>query len=273
MAALEEVYKAIWESVQRGNAVCVATVIATAGSTPRESGAKMVIWEDGRSLGSVGGGQLELRVMEAAKEVFRSGRPALLHFALKDEKAGDPGICGGDADVFLELAGGKRHLVVIGGGHVGRTLSRMAVLAGFRVTVMDNRDLDGGLFPDEVELVRVEDYARLPLERVGRTSCVAVMTPAHVADREALRQLVGLPLAYLGMIGSRRKVAATFKRLRDDGVTEESLKRVHAPIGLSIGAETPEEIAISILAEIVQVLKGRVRETGAGPQTPRKEPV
>ena len=273
MATLQEVYKAICESLQRGDAVCVATVIATAGSTPRESGAKMVIWENGRSLGSVGGGQLELRVMEAAKEVFRSGRPALLHFALKDEGAGDPGICGGDADVFLELAGGKLHLVVIGGGHVGQALSRMAALAGFRVTVMDDRDLDSDLFPDEVELMQVEDYGRLPLERVGRTSCVAVMTPEHAADREALRQLVDLPLAYLGMIGSRRKVAATFQHLRDDSVTEESLSRVHAPIGLDIGADTPEEIAISILAEIVQVLKGRVRETVAGPQTPRKESV
>jgi len=263
MAALEEVYEAIHESLQRGESVCVATVIATAGSTPRESGAKMVVWEDDRTLGTVGGGQLELRVKEAAKEVFRSGRPVTLHFSLKDEKAGDPGICGGDADVFLEFAGGKPRLVVLGGGHVGQALSRMADAAGFRVTVLDDRDLDGSLFPETVERVWVEDYGRLPLERFSPSTCVAIMTPQHAGDRDVLRQLVDVPLAYLGMIGSRRKVKVTFQHLRDSGVAEESLNRVHAPIGLNIGAETPEEIAISILAEIVQLLKGRGAEEQA----------
>lgn len=257
MAALEDVYRAIHESLERGESVCIATVIATAGSTPRESGAKMVIWENGRTLGTVGGGQLEIQVREAAKEVFRSGRPVTLHFSLKDDEAGDPGICGGDTDVFLELAGTRPRLVVIGGGHVGQALSRLADAAGFRVTVLDDRDLDGGLFPDVVELVRVEDYGRMPLERFGPNTCVAIMTPQHAGDREVLGQLLEVPLAYLGMIGSRRKVKVTFQHLRDSGVPEESLNRVHAPIGLDIGAETPEEIAISILAEIVQVLKGR----------------
>ncbi len=220
----------------------------------------MVIWEDGRALGTIGGGQLEVRVMEAAKEVFRSGRPVMLHFSLRDVEAGDPGICGGDTDVFLELAGGRPRLVVIGGGHVGQALSRMADSAGFRVTVMDERALDEELFPEGVELVRIDDYGQLPLERFNRTTCVAIMTPQHAADRKVLRQLVDVPLAYLGMIGSRRKVKVTFQHLRDDGVTEESLSRVHAPIGLNIGAQTPEEIAISILAEVVQVLKGRGAE-------------
>ena len=251
MTNLADIYEAIHKSLQRGESVCVATVIDVRGSTPRDSGAKMVIWRDGRSLGSVGGGPLELKALETAAEVFKTGQPARVQFSLKGE--GDAGICGGDAEVFVELVASKPRLVIIGGGHVGRALSQMAALLDFRVVVMDTRELDRAMFPDAAQIVRVESYARLPMEHFDAWTLAAIMTPAHEGDRDALGQLLDLPLAYLGMIGSRRKVAATFQHFRDRGVSEEALGRVHAPIGLDIGAETPAEIAVSILAEMVQI--------------------
>lgn len=246
----EDLYRSIYESVQRGESVCIATVIGAKGSTPRNMGAKMAIWEDGRTMGSVGGGELERRVLAAAQEVFATGQPMRLEFSLRD--SGDAGICGGDAEVFLELVAAKPRLVIIGGGHVGNALSRLGALLDFRVIVMDTRELDPALFPPSVQLVRLESYEAIPKEWFDAHTCAVIMTPNHMGDREALAQLVNMPLAYLGMIGSRRKVQVTFQTLRECGVSEEALARVHAPIGLDIGAETPMEIAVSIAAEIIQ---------------------
>lgn len=259
MVTVEELYKAIYESVRDGESVCVATVVNVQGSTPRESGAKMVIWPDGRTMGTVGGGQLEARVLEMTREVFETGNPRMLHFRLRSEEAGDAGICGGDADVFVEPITSKPRLVIIGGGHVGTALAHAAALAGFGVTVMDTRALDGAQFPAGVSLVRLEGWDCLPREWFNEQTYVAIMTPQHSGDREALRQLLDLPVAYLGMIGSRRKVAVTFEALREEGASDEALSRVHAPIGLGIGAETPAEIAISIVAELIRVRKGPAR--------------
>lgn len=246
----EDIYRAIYESVQKGESVCVATVVGAKGSTPRNMGAKMVIWEDGRTMGSVGGGELERRVLAAAQQVFATGQPVRLEFSLRNE--GDAGICGGEAEVFLETVFTKPRLVIIGGGHVGRALCHLAVMLDFRVVVMDTRELDRSLFPDSAELVRLESYERIPREWFDARTYAVIMTPNHVGDREALVQLVDVPLAYLGMIGSRRKVEQTFGYLREQGVSEEALARVHAPIGLDIAAETPMEIAVSIAAEIIQ---------------------
>lgn len=247
---MEELYKAIYESIQKGESVCVATVVGAKGSTPRNMGAKMVIWEDGRTLGSVGGGELERRVLVAAQEVLAKGQPMRLEFSLRNP--GDAGICGGEAEVFLELVGAKPRLVIIGGGHVGNALSRLAALLDFRVVVMDTRELDRSLFPETVELVQLESYERIPKEWFDAQTYAVIMTPNHMGDREALAQLVDMPLAYLGMIGSRRKVQQTFQSLREQGVSDEALEKVHAPIGLDISAETPMEIAVSIAAEIIQ---------------------
>jgi xanthine dehydrogenase accessory factor len=251
MTNLADIYAAIHESLQRGESICVATVIGADGSTPRSVGAKMLMWNNGRTLGSVGGGQLELKVLETAEQVFKSGQPVRLHFSLKTRD--DPGICGGEAEVFVELVTSEPRLVIIGGGHVGRALGQVASLLDFRVVVMDSRELDGAFFPETVEMVRLESYSNLPPEYFDAQTCVAIMTPEHAGDREALAGLLDIPLKYLGMIGSQRKVQLTFQHFRERGVPEEHLDRVHAPIGLDIGSETPMEIAVSILAEIIQV--------------------
>jgi len=259
MAALDETYEVIHNALQKGEPVCVATVISALGSTPRESGAKMVIWRDGRTYGTVGGGELEARVTEAAREVFHSAQPAKLKFSLRNPNEGDVGICGGDVEVFLELAASRPRLVILGGGHVGRALSYVADFVGFRVVILDNRDLPKELFPKAVEVVK-RDYDNLPGAYFDDTTSVVIVTAKHAADETVLRQLVGKPLAYLGMIGSRRKVAAIYQHLRDEGVGENLLSRVHAPIGLKIGAQTPEEIAVSVVAELIQVRSGTLEE-------------
>lgn len=265
VASCADIYIAIHGALQKGESVCVATVIGAAGSTPRSAGAKMIIWRDGRTLGSVGGGSLELRVQETAAEVFKTGQPQRLQFALKTPD--DLGICGGEAEVFVELAASSPRLVIIGGGHVGRALSQMASLLDFRVVVMDDRQLDAALFPGSVELVHLESYARLPLEHFDAQTFAVIMTPNHTGDRDALGLLLDVPLAYLGMIGSRRKVELTFQHFRQQGAEEDVLNRVRAPIGLRIGAETPMEIAVSVLAEMIQIRNSASRGEDAG--TPR----
>jgi len=259
MAALDEIYEVIHNALQKGEQVCVATIISASGSTPRESGTKMIIWRDGRTYGTVGGGELEAKVTEAAQEVFHSAQPARMEFSLRDPNEGDVGICGGDVEVFLELAASRPRLVILGGGHVGRALSHMAEFVGFRVVILDNRDLPLELFPKAVEVVK-RGYDNLPADYFDDSTCVVIVTAKHLADEVVLRQLANRPLAYLGMIGSKRKVAAIFQHLRDEGVGEEFLSRVHAPIGLSIGAQTPEEIAVSIIAEMIQVRSGAWEE-------------
>lgn len=261
MVTLDEIYEAIHAALQQGEKVCVATIISASGSTPRESGAKMVIWRDGRTLGTVGGGQLEAKVMEAAQEVFHSRQPMKMKFSLRNPNEGDVGICGGDAEVFLELVASRPRLVILGGGHVGRALSHVADFVGFRVVVLDSRDLPRELFLETVEVVK-RKYDDLPPEYFDEDTCVVIATPKHSADEIVLRQLVNRPLAYLGMIGSKRKVALVFQHLRDEGVGEDSLSRVHAPVGLNIGAQTPEEIAISIMAEIIQTRKAAAERPG-----------
>lgn len=254
-----DIHEEIVRLLRDGRAGVVCTVIDVGGSTPRSAGAKMVVRSDGSILGSVGGGAIEADTIRQALSMMSGGAPCLLEFRLDEE---NELACGGEMRVYLEPIAPGPTLVIIGGGHVGLALSRVAGDAGFRVTVVDDR----------ADIVDEKRFPRAERRLVGGTglldgdlmidasSIVVVATRGHVHDEEWVRRLLPLGPRYLGMIGSANKVESTFRRLAGEGFSEAELGSVHAPVGLDIGAETPEEIAVSIVAEIIAVLRG-VRDT------------
>ncbi len=243
--------------VKHGQPVTMCTIVRAEGSTPREIGARMLVTAEGVVGGTIGGGALELHVVE----VCRSGEldaPKVLDIEL-DELAMS---CGGAVSVFIEPLGVGPRLILFGAGHVAQALAAMAGQAGFAVAVVDDRAdyLTAERFPYATEFVPSLDSGDWTRLQPGPRDYCVVVTREHSTDLAVLRDLVGRKQAYLGMIGSRRKVAEIFGALEREGVAPRELEKVHAPIGLQIGARTPAEIAVSILAQIIAVRRGREPE-------------
>jgi len=244
---------AIQEALAHGEPVALCTVVQAEGSTPRGPGAKMLVRADGTTLGSVGGGAVEADVTRQALEILRGGASRLADYTLRDE--GDPGICGGQVTVFIDALAPAPTLLIVGAGHVGQMVAQMGRLQGYRVVVCDDRAEYAN--PETLPAADRILVGPLPdvLADVPITSdtCAVIVTRGHKDDEAALGYLLDKGAGYLGMIGSTRKVQTVFEHLRAAGATEEQLARVHAPIGLRIGAQTPAEIALCILAEILLV--------------------
>ncbi len=240
--------------------IALATVVAATGSTPRGMTARLLVLPDGTTRGTIGGGKFESLVIADAKKLLDGrGLPFTRRYDFVPEGPSAFGaVCGGTATVLLEIVEKSPRLLVVGAGHCGRALARAAAFSGWEVTVADERpeQLDPAAFPEGVTLLRVkEDYSDLPAP--GPEDSVAIVSRGHVTDGLAFRRLRGVPVSYLGMMGSNAKRKALFGELRAEGWTEEELARTRSPIGLDIGAETPEEIAIAIVAEVVKVRRGR----------------
>ena len=237
----------------------MVTIVRARGSTPQRAGARMLVFPDGRTLGTIGGGCYEHDAFWKAREALASGRPALLHYELNDDVAQENGlICGGQMDIHVDPLEPTPHLYVVGAGHVGWQLARLASEAGFRVHVVDDREkfASADRFPAAEEVIVRPIPEWLQEAALPPTAYVAIVTRGHTHDLEALRALAVRDLRYLGLIGSRAKVRRLSDALRAEGVPAECLARVHAPIGLDIGAVTPAEIAISILAQLIAVRRG-----------------
>jgi xanthine dehydrogenase accessory factor len=264
-----EVFSAVAEALERGEPAALITIVSTTGSTPQRVGAKMLVFGDGRSVGTIGGGCYENDAFWKAREAIGHRRPQIVRYELSDDFAQETGlICGGQMEVYIEPIEPSPELYVVGAGHVGFHLARLAQDVGFRVHVVDDREkfANRERFPDAAEVVADD----IP-EWLGRTSLpahayVVIVTRGHTNDLEALRALAPRELRYLGLIGSRAKVARIYDALTADGTAADHLKRVHAPIGLDIGAVTPQEIAVSILAELIAVKHGKA---GSREEQPR----
>lgn len=246
------------EAVDNNETVVLVTVVEARGSTPREAGAKMLIFQDGRTFGTVGGGAIEKRVMEGAHKLFKEGGTRLIHCKLKEDLNMK---CGGEVSVYLEKISGARRLVIFGGGHIGQALYTLSPLLGMTPVIVDERPE----FCNPTRFPRAELLPLPPKDAVGRLNLdsrdhVVIVTHRHENDLESLRLVVGLPVGYLGMIGSRKKVAGTIETLRSEGTADEHLRRVRAPIGLNLGGRTPGEIAVAIAAEIIALSRGRKRD-------------
>jgi len=256
---MNTIYEAIAEAVRQREAVALATIVQTSGSTPRQVGTRMLIRPDGTSIGTIGGGALEAAIIKAAQEALDEGKSRLVHYGLRaNKREEDLGVCGGDLDVFIDVIAPQLTLLLLGAGHVAVPLAELAHLLGFRTVVFDDRAeyANQDRFPQAAEVLVEEIEAGLSALDITPNTWVVIATRSHESDAAALRAIVESPAPYIGLMGSRRKVSLIFKALREEGVGEERLARVYAPVGLDLGAETPEEIALSIMAEIIMVRQG-----------------
>src|SRR5947209_1054853 len=255
-----EVFAAVADALERGEPAALVTIVATTGSTPQRVGAKMLVFGDGRIVGTIGGGCYENDAFGKAREAILTRKPQLVHYELDDDFAQETGlICGGQMDVYIEPIEPSPELYIIGAGHVGFHLARVAQEVGFTVHVVDDREkfANAERFPTAAEIVVEDIPAWVARANLPPHAYVVIVTRGHTNDLEALRALAPRDLRYLGLIGSRAKVARIYDALVEDRMPPERLQRVHAPIGLDIGAVTPQEIAVSILAELIAVKHGK----------------
>jgi len=255
-----EVFAAVNDALEKGEPAALVTIVSTKGSTPQRIGAKMLVYADGRTVGTIGGGCYENDAFGKAREAIESRKPQLVHYELDDDFAQETGlICGGQMDVYIEPIEPSAELYVVGAGHVGLHLARLAHEVGFRVHVIDDREkfANAGRFPNATEIVVDDIPSWLTRANLPAHAYAVIVTRGHTNDLDALRALAPRDLRYLGLIGSRAKVARIYDALAEEGMTPGRLERVHAPIGLDIGAVTPQEIAVSILAELIAVKHGK----------------
>jgi xanthine dehydrogenase accessory factor len=258
----EDVYRAVVRAIDAGQRAALVTIVSTSGSTPQRVGAKMLVYEDGRTAGTIGGGCYENDASGKAREAIRLQHPQLVRYSLNDELAAESGlICGGQMEVYIEPILPIPDLYLLGAGHVSVEVARIAQLTGFRVHVVDDREkfANANRFPGaEVVVDDIAGWVKGATLPAG--AFVVVVTRGHRNDFDAMRELVGRQTRYLGLIGSRAKVVRIFEALESEGADPARLAAVHAPIGLDIGAVTPAEIAVSIVAELIAVRSGRIAE-------------
>ncbi|MGB5169765.1 MAG: XdhC/CoxI family protein [Acidimicrobiia bacterium] len=242
------------DAVGRARPVVVATIVDTARSVPRHAGAKMLVYGDGSTSGTVGGGQVEALICADALTALEEGTTRLKKYTLEDPERGDPGICGGTMTISLEPYMPPHTVLVIGCGHVGRAVVDLAHWLGYRTVATDDRAelITEEAMPNaEVRLGGSVEEA-LAAEPVSENTSIVVVTRSHDMDVEIVPLLLATPARYIGVMGSTRRWAATRERLIESGVAAREIDRIHVPIGLNIGAETVEEIAVSIMSEVIE---------------------
>ena len=249
----QQILSELLAAIEGGDPVALATIVDTEGSVPRHAGTKMVVRADGSMLGTVGGGKVEVAVQADALEALRLRRASTHRYVLQDPEGGDPGVCGGIMTVYLEPYMTPHTVYVIGAGHVGRAVVDLAHWLGYRTVVVDDRS----------ELVSEEAMPNADVRFVGTVgdaieahpvtdqTSIVVVTRSHELDTSITPLLVDTPAPYIGVMGSKRRWEVTTDALRSGGLSEDSLLRIHNPIGIDIGAESVEEIAVSILSEVI----------------------
>jgi xanthine dehydrogenase accessory factor len=251
-----DIYDEIVRLRRLGQKCAVATIVQVNGSIPSYESAKLLVREDGSMIGTVGGGCVEAEVWTAAREVIETDKPRHLNFSLGEDAAYDNGlICGGQLDVFVEPVLPVPHAFIFGAGHISKSLSKVATLAGFASVVIDNRDTFANRerFPDAAEVHAAEYEDVFPKLAINETSYIIIVTRGHRDDMRVLQLAIATPARYIAMIGSKRKVLNVIRELEKQGIARAAFERIHAPMGLDIGAISPEEIAISVAAEMIAV--------------------
>jgi xanthine dehydrogenase accessory factor len=231
------------------------TIIRSSGSTPRHIGTHMIVYPSGSISGSIGGGELESRVIIAAKQAMKDGQSKTIQYRYFDPSKSDVGVCGGEVEVFLEVIIPEPRLIIIGAGHVGKAVSNLGHFLGFKVTVSDDRKgfCNPASFPEADEFIEAK-MSELPTKiQFTSSSYVILTTRGTNVDVAGLPKILEQPFAYLGIIGSKQRWKRTKRGLIDNKIQKKLIQRIHSPIGLEINAETPEEIAVSIMAEIIMI--------------------
>lgn len=247
-----QIYEEVLRLKRLGRISAIATIVECRGSSPQKQGAKMLVRDDGSTMGTLGGGCLEADVVEAARMTMKDGNPMTLPFELTEHEGGL--VCGGTVLVYVEPVLLEPHLVVLGAGHVGKTLSKLARFTDFRVTVVDDRVefANRENIPDATDIVVNEFTRAFEQVPIDEDTYVVVATRGHNHDLDAVKAALMTKAKYIGLLGSRRKKALLFKALADAGFQREDIGRVVIPVGLPIGSVTPEEIAVSIMAQIIE---------------------
>ena len=246
-------------AVERRDPVVLATVVDSHRSVPRRAGSKMLVYGDGRTSGTIGGGEMESRVVAESRAALSDGRSRRLNYSLLDPTSGDPGVCGGEVELYLEPYMPTSTIFVVGIGHVGRAVVELATWLGYRVVAWDDRTDVAGSAEAIAGLADGSDVTvltgaigdALAGDVVDAHTRIVMVTRNVALDVELLPSLLATPAPYIGLMGSERRWATTRKQLVDLGLTAADLDRVRAPIGIEISAETPAEIAVSILAEVI----------------------
>jgi len=237
-----------------GQKCALATIVQVRGSIPSFESAKLLVREDGSMIGTIGGGCVEAEVWNAAREVIASEKPKHMSFSLGQDAAYDNGlICGGQLDVFVECITPQPAAIIFGGGHISKSLCKVLHLAGFRVSIADNRETYANRerFPEAADVYPEEYEDTYPKLNINESTFIVIVTRGHRDDMRVLRWAVTTPARYISMIGSKRKVIGVIHELEKEGVPREAFEKVFAPMGLDIGAISPEEIAISVGAEMI----------------------
>lgn len=253
-----DIFAAISAAQAAGQPLALATIIRASGSVPRHTGSRMLIWSDGHTLGTIGGGAVEARVVQEGLAALIDGQTRITAYTLSDLAAGDAGLCGGTLELFIEPLFSAPVLLVIGCGHVGKALAELGRWLGYRVILSDDRPE----FCNPAHIPNMAGYVVCPPDAVPqqvtitRQTCIAAVTRGLPVDVHLIPALLATDAAYIGLIGSRRRWSLTIKALAEQGVNRDQLARLHAPIGLELQAETPQEIALSIMAEITMIRRG-----------------
>jgi xanthine dehydrogenase accessory factor len=258
-----DIYEEIVALRQQGRRGAVATIVNVRGSVPSFETAKMLVRDDGSIIGTVGGGCVEADVWQAAREVMESEKPRTLAFNLNQNPKYDTGlVCGGTLDIFIEPVLPVAKLYIFGAGHVAQSLYKVAQIAGFDISIIDDRDsyANRERFPQAREVIAEDFEEAMARLTPNETSYIVIVTRGHRDDMRVLRWAVQTSARYVGMIGSKRKTITISRELVKEGIPEQMFERVHAPVGLDIGAITPEEIAIAITAELIAARRRVERE-------------
>jgi xanthine dehydrogenase accessory factor len=251
-----DIYEELVRLRRLGQKCALATIVQVRGSIPSYESAKLLVREDGSMAGTIGGGCVEAEVWTAAREVIETERPKHLTFNLGQDAAYDNGlICGGQLDVFVEPIIPQPRAFIFGAGHISKSLSKVATLAGFETVIVDDREAFANRerFPEAGE-IHAGEYEEICANlAINETSYLIIVTRGHRDDMRVLRWAVSTPARYIAMIGSKRKVINVIKELEKEGIARDAFERIFAPMGFEIGAVSPEEIAISVAAEMIAV--------------------
>lgn len=247
------IMKKALEEIDKGNELAIATIIDASGSTPREAGAKMIVLKNGKTYGTVGGGAMEKRIIELSLEAIEKGKSEAISLPL--DAKGVEMICGGAVEVFIEVYKSRPKLLIAGGGHVGYAIYNAALPLDFDIVIFEDREefLNSERFPEAYELVLGDIGENLRDYPIDENTYIVIVTRGHKYDEEALAMVANSDAKYIGAMGSKKKVITMFKNLKERGIDSERLKSTYSPVGLKISTNSPEEIAISILAEILAV--------------------
>ncbi len=250
------IFEEIIQLQRENKSAALVTVIKTRGSVPRESGSKMLVQADGTIHGTIGGGSVENMVINEALQVLKSGKAVTVKHDLFDEDGKDTGmVCGGNMEFFIEPVAAAEKIYIFGGGHIAFHLAGLAGMMEFNYLIIDDRKdfANKERFPGALECINNDAGEAAANISFDANDYIVIISRDHNTDYEILKQVLHKPARYLGMIGSKSKRRDIYKRLKqNDGFSDDDLQRIHSPIGLDIGAETPQEIALSIMAEIIK---------------------